>query len=171
MSHEANTAGCGLHPIHRGCGTVRKHVWLRWHTSQLASWGDLCLLLLEVSKKKPVFFLNGIYGSSRKDNQVFLCVCLFYLHRIPLIRFKSIKKQLKEKGELEEFWRSHHPDVFARRYLHCFPADIALSVGAASERLYDYMNVSTVLVMQSLGLIILLKAGFFSQHILNLVCQ
>ncbi|NXM45644.1 CATE protein, partial [Gymnorhina tibicen] len=60
--------------------------------------------------------------------------------RIPLIRFKSIKKQLKEKGELEEFWRNHHPDVFARRYLHCFPADIALSVGTASERLYDYMN-------------------------------
>ncbi|NWX23838.1 CATEA protein, partial [Aegotheles bennettii] len=60
--------------------------------------------------------------------------------RIPLIRFKSIKKQLKEKGELEEFWRNHHPDIFARRYLHCFPADIALSVGTASERLYDYMN-------------------------------
>ncbi|NXV42005.1 CATE protein, partial [Uria aalge] len=63
--------------------------------------------------------------------------------RIPLVRFKSIKKQLKEKGELEEFWRNHHPDVFARRYLHCFPADVALSVGTASERLYDYMNVST----------------------------
>ncbi|NXL34042.1 CATEB protein, partial [Glaucidium brasilianum] len=60
--------------------------------------------------------------------------------RIPLVRFKSIKKQLKEKGELEEFWRNHHPDIFARRYLHCFPADIALSVGTASERLYDYMN-------------------------------
>ncbi|NWT38061.1 CATEB protein, partial [Chroicocephalus maculipennis] len=60
--------------------------------------------------------------------------------RIPLVRFKSIKKQLKEKGELEEFWRNHHPDVFARRYLHCFPADIALSIGTASERLYDYMN-------------------------------
>ncbi|NXV30315.1 CATEB protein, partial [Rissa tridactyla] len=63
--------------------------------------------------------------------------------RIPLVRFKSIKKQLKEKGELEEFWRNHHPDVFARRYLHCFPADIALSVGTASERLYDYMNVTS----------------------------
>ncbi|NXI60688.1 CATE protein, partial [Chloroceryle aenea] len=60
--------------------------------------------------------------------------------RIPLVRFKSIKKQLKEKGELEEFWRNHHPDLFARRYLHCFPADIVLSVGTASERLYDYMN-------------------------------
>ncbi|NXD81040.1 CATE protein, partial [Halcyon senegalensis] len=60
--------------------------------------------------------------------------------RIPLVRFKSMKKQLKEKGELEEFWRNHHPDLFARRYLHCFPADIVLSVGTASERLYDYMN-------------------------------
>ncbi|XP_009988261.1 PREDICTED: cathepsin E-A-like [Tauraco erythrolophus] len=62
------------------------------------------------------------------------------MERIPLIRFKSIKKQLKEKGELEEFWRNHHPDIFARRYLHCFPADIALSIGTTSERLYDYMN-------------------------------
>ncbi|XP_075284187.1 cathepsin E-A isoform X1 [Opisthocomus hoazin] len=62
------------------------------------------------------------------------------MERVPLVRFKSIKKQLKEKGELEEFWRNHHPDVFARRYLHCFPADIALSVGSTSERLYDYMN-------------------------------
>ncbi|NXY82330.1 CATE protein, partial [Alcedo cyanopectus] len=63
--------------------------------------------------------------------------------RIPLVRFKSIKKELKEKGQLEEFWRNHHPDLFARRYLHCFPADIVLSVGTASERLYDYMNVRT----------------------------
>ncbi|XP_009966672.2 cathepsin E [Tyto alba] len=62
------------------------------------------------------------------------------VERIPLVRFKSIKKQLKEKGELEEFWRNHNPDVFARRYLHCFPADIALSVGTTSEMLYDYMN-------------------------------
>ncbi|XP_010215562.1 PREDICTED: cathepsin E-like [Tinamus guttatus] len=59
---------------------------------------------------------------------------------IPLVHFKSIKKQLKEKGELEHFWRNHHPDVFARRYLHCFPSDLTLSVGTASERLYDYMN-------------------------------
>ncbi|XP_064305501.1 cathepsin E isoform X3 [Phalacrocorax carbo] len=66
------------------------------------------------------------------------------VERIPLIRFKSIKKQLKEKGELEEFWRNHHPDIFARRYLHCFPADIALSVGTTSEMLYDYMNISNI---------------------------
>ncbi|GAB0176327.1 cathepsin E-A-like [Grus japonensis] len=66
------------------------------------------------------------------------------VERIPLVRFKSIKKQLKEKGEFEEFWRNHHPDIFARRYLHCFPADIALSVGTASERLYDYMNISNI---------------------------
>ncbi|NXY42005.1 CATE protein, partial [Ceuthmochares aereus] len=60
--------------------------------------------------------------------------------RIPLIRFTSIRSRLREKGKLEEFWRNHHPDVFARRYLHCFPADISLSVGTTSERLYDYMN-------------------------------
>ncbi|XP_019370261.1 PREDICTED: cathepsin E-A-like [Gavialis gangeticus] len=60
------------------------------------------------------------------------------LERIPLVRFKSIKKQLHEKGELEVFWSNHQPDIFARRYLHCFPSDIFLP--ATSERLYDYMN-------------------------------
>lgn len=104
-------------------------------------------MLSEVSKRHK-FEKNRVHETTRKENQL-IFVCLFYLRRIPLVRFKSIKKQLKEKGELEEFWRNHHPDVFARRYLHCFPADIALSVGTASERLYDYMNVSTVLVMKS----------------------
>lgn len=105
----------------------------------VATWG----LKKETHLKK-----ESVYERSRKEKQL-IFVCLFYLRRIPLVRFKSIKKQLKEKGELEEFWRNHHPDVFARRYLHCFPADIALSAGTTSERLYDYMNVSTVLVMQS----------------------
>lgn len=100
-----------------------------------------------------------MYENSRKEIQLDF-VYFFYLHRVPLIRFKSIKKQLKEKGELEEFWRDHHPDIFARRYLHCFPADITLSVGTASERLYDYMNVSTVMVMQSFELCSV-KADFF----------
>uniref|UniRef100_A0A8C8RDV3 Peptidase A1 domain-containing protein n=1 Tax=Pelusios castaneus TaxID=367368 RepID=A0A8C8RDV3_9SAUR len=62
------------------------------------------------------------------------------LERIPLVQFKSIKRQLREKGELKEFWKNHQPDIFARRYLHCFPSDVFLPVGAASERLYDYMN-------------------------------
>lgn len=115
--------------------------------SWLASRDDPCLMLSEVSKRHK-FEKNRVHETTRKENQL-IFVCLFYLRRIPLVRFKSIKKQLKEKGELEEFWRNHHPDVFARRYLHCFPADIALSVGTASERLYDYMNVSTVLVMKS----------------------
>ncbi|XP_034627175.1 cathepsin E-like [Trachemys scripta elegans] len=73
---------------------------------------------------------------------VFLVYIPFILaiERIPLGRFKSIKRQLREKGELEEFWKNHQPDIFARRYLHCFPSDIFLSAGSASERLYDYMN-------------------------------
>uniref|UniRef100_A0A8D0G9E0 Peptidase A1 domain-containing protein n=1 Tax=Sphenodon punctatus TaxID=8508 RepID=A0A8D0G9E0_SPHPU len=62
------------------------------------------------------------------------------IERIPLVRFKSIRRQLREKGELDEFWKNHQPDIFARRYLHCFPSDIFLTAGAASERLYDYMN-------------------------------
>lgn len=145
-SHEGDTVGCGLHPIHRGHGTVRKHPaslarlsWLPGWPVLVATWG----LKKETHLKK-----ESVYERSRKEKQL-IFVCLFYLRRIPLVRFKSIKKQLKEKGELEEFWRNHHPDVFARRYLHCFPADIALSAGTTSERLYDYMNVSTVLVMQS----------------------
>ncbi|CAM5082116.1 unnamed protein product, partial [Natator depressus] len=73
-----------------------------------------------------------------------LLVALVYIpfilaiERIPLVRFKSTKRQLREKGELEEFLKNHQPDIFARRYLHCFPSDIFLP--AASERLYDYMN-------------------------------
>ncbi|KAM7177897.1 cathepsin E-like [Macrochelys suwanniensis] len=75
-----------------------------------------------------------------------LLVALVYIpfilaiERIPLVRFKSAKRQLREKGELDEFLKKHQLDIFARRYLHCFPSDIFLSAGSASERLYDYMN-------------------------------
>ncbi|XP_053112359.1 cathepsin E-like [Hemicordylus capensis] len=62
------------------------------------------------------------------------------LERIPLIRFKSIRAQLKERGELEQFWKDHQLDIFSRRHLYCFPSDIRLSAGSTTESLYDYMN-------------------------------
>lgn len=143
-SHVGDAVGCALCPVNPGPGTVRKYIEHHWHAWN-AFQGACCYLR---SQKRSKFNNKRVYESSRKESQwIFVRLCC--LCRIPLIQFKSIKKQLKEKGELEEFWRNHHPDIFARRYLHCFPADIALSIGTASERLYDYMNVSTVLVMQS----------------------
>uniref|UniRef100_A0A6I8N2T6 Peptidase A1 domain-containing protein n=1 Tax=Ornithorhynchus anatinus TaxID=9258 RepID=A0A6I8N2T6_ORNAN len=62
------------------------------------------------------------------------------LQRIPLVKFKSIRSHLRENGALEEFLRDHQPDIFARRYLQCFPSDAYFSVGVTKERLYDYMN-------------------------------
>ncbi|KAH0616677.1 hypothetical protein JD844_027974 [Phrynosoma platyrhinos] len=64
-----------------------------------------------------------------------------YSLRIPLVQFNSIRRTLRERGELDQFWRDHLPDVFAQKYQHCFPSDIFLSAGPARERLYDYMNV------------------------------
>lgn len=100
-----------------------------------------------VSKKDTKKSIQGLWEGDPVSFHV-----VFYLCRVSLVRFKSIKTQLKEKGELEEFWRNHHPDIFARRHLYCFPPDLTLSVGTASERLYDYMNVSTVMVTQPYGL-------------------
>ncbi|XP_038612364.1 cathepsin E-like [Tachyglossus aculeatus] len=62
------------------------------------------------------------------------------LQRIPLVKFKSIRSHLRENGALEEFLRDHQPDIFARRYLQCFPPDAYYSAGVTKERLYDYMN-------------------------------
>ncbi|KAJ1165440.1 hypothetical protein NDU88_005868 [Pleurodeles waltl] len=62
------------------------------------------------------------------------------LERIPLIHFKSIKAQLREREGLEEFWKNHQGDIFARKYSQCFPSDIFLPSSLTYERLYDYMN-------------------------------
>ncbi|XP_069484331.1 cathepsin E-like [Ambystoma mexicanum] len=68
---------------------------------------------------------------------VHLSTCLV---RIPLFRFKSIMTQLREKEGQEEFWKHHEPDIFARKYSLCFPADAFLPSGPTYQRLYDYMN-------------------------------
>ncbi|XP_063301199.1 cathepsin E-like [Pelobates fuscus] len=60
--------------------------------------------------------------------------------RIPLKKFKSIRYQLRQKDELEEFWLHHKPHVFAQKYTECFPSTLSLVSGLTSEYLFDYMN-------------------------------
>ncbi|XP_029453065.1 cathepsin E-like [Rhinatrema bivittatum] len=75
-----------------------------------------------------------------------LLATLLYIHfaqsieRIPLVRFKTIQRQLREAEKLEEFWQLHRPDVFAQKYQQCFPEDIFSKAEPALEKLYDYMN-------------------------------
>lgn len=62
--------------------------------------------------------------------------------RIPLVQFNSIQTVLRERGELEQFWRKNLPESFAQKYHPCFPSDIFLSMRTAKEKLHNYMNVS-----------------------------
>uniref|UniRef100_H3A5Z4 Peptidase A1 domain-containing protein n=1 Tax=Latimeria chalumnae TaxID=7897 RepID=H3A5Z4_LATCH len=57
--------------------------------------------------------------------------CIESIFRIPLARFRSIRMELTEKEELEEFLQDHYPDVFAQKYT---------PTGPAVEKLYNYMN-------------------------------
>ncbi|KAM8971973.1 cathepsin E-B-like [Pelodytes ibericus] len=75
---------------------------------------------------------------------LFLVVCthiqyITSLTRIPLVKIKSIRHQLRQKDELEGFWLHHNPHVFAEKYTQCFPSSISLN-GLTSEYLFDYMN-------------------------------
>ncbi|XP_034433669.1 nothepsin [Hippoglossus hippoglossus] len=61
--------------------------------------------------------------------------------RIPLRRAPSIRSQLRADGLLEEFLRDHRPDMFSRRYAHCFPSGTpSLRLGRSSERIYNFMD-------------------------------
>ncbi|XP_053319647.1 cathepsin E-like [Spea bombifrons] len=62
------------------------------------------------------------------------------LTRISLVKVKSVRNQLRQKGELEEFWLHHQPRNFARKYGECFPPSLSLVAGSTSEYLFDYMN-------------------------------
>lgn len=64
--------------------------------------------------------------------------------RVPLSRVPPLRGRLRAAGQLEEFLREHQPDAFSRRYAHCFPpAQHYLRTGGrATERLYNYMDVS-----------------------------
>ncbi|XP_030070118.1 cathepsin E-A [Microcaecilia unicolor] len=84
--------------------------------------------------------------SEHSEAMKLLLLTLLYIHlaksieRIPLFRFKSIQRQLRETEKLEEFWQQHQPGIFAQKYLQCFPGDIFSNAGSTLERLYDYMN-------------------------------
>ncbi|MEE6480551.1 hypothetical protein FKM82_012608 [Ascaphus truei] len=72
-----------------------------------------------------------------------LAVCIHIttaLHRIPLVKMKSIRQQLWERDGLAEFWNHHQADIFARKYSQCFPPSDLSRTGSVSENLYDYMN-------------------------------
>uniref|UniRef100_A0A8C6VKJ9 Peptidase A1 domain-containing protein n=1 Tax=Naja naja TaxID=35670 RepID=A0A8C6VKJ9_NAJNA len=72
-----------------------------------------------------------------------LFICLwtpFLMARVPLVQFNSIQKELREGGQLEQFWRNNVPESFARKYYPCFPSDIFLSMRTAKEKLHNYMN-------------------------------
>lgn len=62
--------------------------------------------------------------------------------RIPLVQFNSIRTVLRQRGQLEQFWRNNLPESFAQKYHPCFPSDILLSMRTAKEKLHNYMNVS-----------------------------
>ncbi|XP_067907294.1 cathepsin E-B-like [Heterodontus francisci] len=62
--------------------------------------------------------------------------------RIPLIRFKTIRRVLSERNALEEFLRHHNSDAFVRKYNSCYPSEILMTrdVGVTSEPLSNYMD-------------------------------
>ncbi len=58
----------------------------------------------------------------------------------------SIRSQLRATGQLLDFLKDHHPDMFNRRYAQCFPPDTpSLRLGRSSEKIYNYMDVRTTL--------------------------
>ncbi|KAM4038416.1 cathepsin E-like [Anomaloglossus baeobatrachus] len=62
------------------------------------------------------------------------------LQRIPLVKVQTIRQQLRQKNELEEFWLQHQSHVFAQKYTQCFPDSLSMAAGSTAEYLFDYMN-------------------------------
>ncbi|XP_069811987.1 cathepsin E-like [Dendropsophus ebraccatus] len=74
---------------------------------------------------------------------ILLVVCIHIttaLQRIPLVKVQTIRHQLRQRNELEDFWLHHQPLVLAQKYAHCFPDSVSLASGSAAEYLFDYMN-------------------------------
>ncbi|XP_072002796.1 cathepsin E-like [Engystomops pustulosus] len=74
---------------------------------------------------------------------IVLAVCIHIttaLHRIPLIKARTIRHQLRQNNELEEFWVHHQSHVFAQKYSQCFPDSLSFAAGSTAEYLFDYMN-------------------------------
>nr|XP_033775208.1 cathepsin E [Geotrypetes seraphini] len=65
-----------------------------------------------------------------------LMVCIWCVHglRLPLKRQKSIRRILKERGKLSEFWKSQHLDMV--QYSESCPSD-----QSTNEPLINYMDV------------------------------
>ncbi|XP_044133092.1 cathepsin E-A-like [Bufo gargarizans] len=62
------------------------------------------------------------------------------LQRIPLVKVQTIRQQLRQRNELEEFWLHHQSHAFAQKYTQCFPDPLSFAAGSTAEYLFDYMN-------------------------------
>ncbi|KAK1166773.1 nothepsin [Acipenser oxyrinchus oxyrinchus] len=74
---------------------------------------------------------------------IIACACLQVTDsviRVPLKRFSSIRKELRAARRLAEFLRDHDPDVFARKYSHCYPPPPPHGLTTGRERLSNYMD-------------------------------
>ncbi|XP_058883641.1 nothepsin isoform X2 [Acipenser ruthenus] len=74
---------------------------------------------------------------------IIACACLQVTDsviRVPLKRFSSIRKELRGARRLAEFLRDHDPDVFARKYSHCYPPPPPHGLTTGRERLSNYMD-------------------------------
>ncbi|KAG9490313.1 hypothetical protein GDO78_005935 [Eleutherodactylus coqui] len=74
---------------------------------------------------------------------IVLVVCIHVtiaLQRIPLMKMPTIRQQLRQNDELQDFLLLHQSTVFAQKYAQCFPDSLSLAAGPTSEYLFDYMN-------------------------------
>ncbi|XP_078075896.1 cathepsin E-like isoform X1 [Mustelus asterias] len=62
--------------------------------------------------------------------------------RIPLIRFKTIRRVLRERNKLEEFLLQHNSEAFVRKYNSCYPSEVFMirDAGITHEHLSNYMD-------------------------------
>lgn len=106
-----------------------------WTSSALVRWKSLFVYFSLTSSSicfKVVFF------GETKYNIPFLPQCC----RISLKQMNSIRTQLRTSGILEEFLKDHHPDMFSRRYVQCFPPGVpSLQLGRSREKIYNFMDV------------------------------
>ncbi|XP_041071603.1 cathepsin E-like [Carcharodon carcharias] len=72
---------------------------------------------------------------------MYLTENLMHNYRIPLIRFKTIRRALSERNKLEEFLLHHNSDAFVRKYKSCYPsAVLMIHAGTTSEHLSNYLD-------------------------------
>ncbi|XP_041112263.1 cathepsin E-like [Polyodon spathula] len=76
--------------------------------------------------------------------------CLF--SRVPLMRFSSIRKKLRAARRLAVFLRDHDPDIFARKYSHCYPPRLEKNNDHMSLIIQDQFNL--MLIVHSIPLLV-----------------